>query len=177
MPSYVALLRAVNVGGTGKLPMSELKAMCAAEKFEGVQTYIASGNVVFSASRSEAQIKAALEKRLKAYMGKPVGVIVRTAREVTAVLQANPFPDAPPNWTYVIFLDAPPPAGTLDGISTSKTKRFAWVSGKSMWPTGPAWAARSSKFPPGRMARPGTSILSRNWLNLQPLHDATIIEP
>lgn len=41
MTSYVALLRAVNVGGTGKLPMSELKAMCIAAKFKKVQTYIA----------------------------------------------------------------------------------------------------------------------------------------
>jgi uncharacterized protein (DUF1697 family) len=116
MPSYVGLLRAVNVGGTGKLPMAELKTMCIAEGFGKVQTYIASGNVVFSADRSEPQIKAALEKRLKAYAGKPVGVIVRTAKEMADVLTANPFPDAPPNWTYAIFLDAPPPADTLDGL-------------------------------------------------------------
>ena len=63
MPSYIALLRAVNVGGTGKLPMSELKAMCVAQGFERVQTYIASGNVVFSARQAEAEVKAALEKR------------------------------------------------------------------------------------------------------------------
>jgi L-amino acid N-acyltransferase YncA len=43
MPIYVALLRAVNVGGTGKLPMAELKSMCEAEGFAQVQTYIASG--------------------------------------------------------------------------------------------------------------------------------------
>jgi uncharacterized protein (DUF1697 family) len=49
MPVYVALLRAVNVGGTGKLAMSKLKAMCAAEGFTEAETYIASGNVVFSA--------------------------------------------------------------------------------------------------------------------------------
>jgi uncharacterized protein (DUF1697 family) len=116
MPAYVALLRAVNVGGTGKLPMSELKAMCLAEGFEGVRTYIASGNVVFSADRSEAEIKASLEKRLKAYAGKPVGVLVRTAEEMAEVLGANPFPDTPPNWTYAIFLDAPPPADTLKGV-------------------------------------------------------------
>lgn len=120
MPAYVALLRAVNVGGTGKLPMSELKAMCVAEGFGKVQTYIASGNVVFSDDRSEAEIKAALEKRLKDYAGKPVGVIVRTAKEMADVLDANPFPDAPPNWTYAIFLDVPPPADTLDGIKHRK---------------------------------------------------------
>jgi uncharacterized protein (DUF1697 family) len=116
MSSYVALLRAVNVGGTGKLPMSELKAMCVAEGFEKVQTYIASGNVVFSDGRSEAEVKAALEKRLEAYAGKPVGVVVRTAKEMMDVLDANPFPDAPRNWTCAIFLDTPPPADTLEGI-------------------------------------------------------------
>lgn len=116
MTSYVALLRAVNVGGTGKLPMSELKAMCAAEGFGRIQTYIASGNVVFSTSQSEAQVKAALEKRLMAYAGKPVGVIVRTAKEMTEALKANPFPDAPPNWTVAIFLDVAPPANTLETL-------------------------------------------------------------
>jgi uncharacterized protein (DUF1697 family) len=116
MPTYVALLRAVNVGGTGKLPMSELKAMCIAEGFEKVQTYIASGNVVFSAARSESKIKAALEKRLKDYAGKPVDVIVRTAQEMADVLNANPFSDHRPNWTVAIFLDDPPPADTLDMI-------------------------------------------------------------
>ena len=116
MPTYIALLRAVNVGGTGKLPMSELKAMCATEGFEKVQTYIASGNVVFSAALPELKVKAALEKRLKEYAGKPVGVIVRTAQEMADVLNANPFPDHRPDWTAAIFLDAPPPADTLDMI-------------------------------------------------------------
>ena len=47
MAAYVALLRAVNVGGTGKLPMSDLKALCEKAGFGKVRTYIASGNVVF----------------------------------------------------------------------------------------------------------------------------------
>jgi len=120
MPVYVALLRAVNVGGTGKLPMSELKAMCVAEGFGNAQTYIASGNVVFSSGLSEPEVKTALEKRLHAYAGKPVGVIVRTAREMADVLGANPFPDTPPKWTVAIFLDAAPPADTLDMVSGRK---------------------------------------------------------
>lgn len=116
MPAYIALLRAVNVGGTGKLPMAELKAMCIAEGFEQIRTYIASGNVVFSSERSGAEIKAALEKRLEAYAGKPVGVFVRTAGEMAEVLAANPFPAAPRNWTMTIFLDETPPSGALDEI-------------------------------------------------------------
>ena len=116
MPRYVALLRAVNVGGTGKLPMPELKAMCVAEGFADVQTYIASGNVVFSSKLGAAKVKAALEQRLHAYAGKPVGVLVRSADEIAAVLKANPFPKEPPNLTVAIFLDAPPPKDALKDI-------------------------------------------------------------
>jgi len=116
MPAYIVLLRAVNVGGTGKLPMAELKAMCEAEGFAKVQTYIASGNVVFVARQSASKIKAALEKRLHAYAGKPVGVIVRTADEMAAVVKSNPFPRAAPNRTVAIFLDTPPPRDTLKHI-------------------------------------------------------------
>ena len=116
MSVYIALLRAVNVGGTGRLPMSELKAMCVAEGFAGVQTYIASGNVVFRADRSESEVKASLERQLRAYAGKPVGVVVRTAKDMADVLENNPFPDTPPNWTVAVFLDAPPPADTLESI-------------------------------------------------------------
>ena len=116
MPSYIALLRAVNVGSTGKLPMTELKAMCLDEGFARVQTYIASGNVVFSTTLSAARVKAALEGRLQAYAGKPVGVVIRTAQEMAAVLKSNPFPNSPPNWTVAIFLDDPPPSGALDNV-------------------------------------------------------------
>ncbi|MCA6101569.1 DUF1697 domain-containing protein [Bradyrhizobium australafricanum] len=116
MPRYVALLRAVNVGGTGKLPMTELKAMCIDEGFADAQTYIASGNVVFSSKLDAAKVKAALERRLQAYTGKPVGVVVRSADEIAAVLRANPFPKAPPNYTVAIFFDEPPPKDALKDI-------------------------------------------------------------
>ncbi|TWC01112.1 uncharacterized protein (DUF1697 family) [Bradyrhizobium macuxiense] len=116
MPRYVALLRAVNVGGTGKLPMAELKAMCVDAGFADVETYIASGNVVFSSKLGAPKVKAALEQRLQAYAGKPVGVAVRSADEIAAVLKANPFPKAPPNLTVAIFLDEPPPKDALKDV-------------------------------------------------------------
>jgi uncharacterized protein (DUF1697 family) len=116
MGSFVALLRAVNVGGTGKLPMSELRDICEELGFGAVRTFIASGNVVFTSRKSEAAIKAALEKRLQACAGKPVGVLVRSAAEMAQVLADNPFPKAAPNRTMAVFLDRAPPADTLAGI-------------------------------------------------------------
>src|ERR1700737_4885263 len=116
MSSFVALLRAVNVGGTGKLPMSDLKDVCEELGFGAVRTYIASGNVVFTSRKSEAAVKDSLEKRLEAFAGKPLGVLVRTAAEMAQVLVDNPFPKAAPNRTVAVFLDRAPPADTLAGI-------------------------------------------------------------
>ncbi|MDR3773353.1 MAG: DUF1697 domain-containing protein [Terracidiphilus sp.] len=117
MPAYIALLRAVNVMGTGKLPMAELKDLCEALGFKSVRTYIASGNVVFQSSKSEAKVKTILEAAIAAHTGKPAGVLVRTAAEMAAVHAANPFPERPNNHTLAIFLDAPPPAGALAAVS------------------------------------------------------------
>ena len=125
MPSYIALLRAVNVGGTGKLPMSELKAICEKAKFTKVKTYIASGNVVFVTRNSEAQVKNILEDALTAYGRKPVGVLVRTAEEMAAVATANPFPDAAPNRIVAIFLDNAPPAGALEAATGNRGEEMA----------------------------------------------------
>jgi len=116
MASFVALLRAVNVGGTGKLPMSDLKDICEELGFGAVRTYIASGNVVFTSRKSEAAIKVALERRLEAYADKPVGVLVRDAAEMAQVLADNPFPKAAPNRTMAVFLDRAPPPDTLTGV-------------------------------------------------------------
>lgn len=121
MGAFVALLRAVNVGGTGKLPMSELKAMCEEIGFAAVRTYIASGNVVFASPRSEGVIKTALEKRLQGYAGAPVGVLIRSAAEMAEVLASNPFAKAP-NRTVAIFLDKPPPSDALAGIRGRKNE-------------------------------------------------------
>ena len=124
MGAFIALLRAVNVGGTGKLPMSELKAMCEALGFGEVRTYIASGNVVFLSRKSEAAVKSALETQLEAYAGKPVGVMVRSAAEMAQVLADNPFPKAAPNRTVAIFLDGKPPKDTLSGVRGLKNEEI-----------------------------------------------------
>jgi uncharacterized protein (DUF1697 family) len=124
MGSFVALLRAVNVGGTGKLPMSDLKDICEELGLGAVRTYIASGNVVFLSRKSEAAIKAALEKRLEAYAGKPVGVLVRSAAEVAQVLADNPFSKEPPNRTMAVFLDRAPPADTLAAVRGQRDEQI-----------------------------------------------------
>ncbi len=115
MTRYVALLRAVNVGGTGALPMAELRAICARAGFSGAETYIASGNALFVAEATEAEVAAALRAELLAYAGKPVGVLVRTAQEMAEVVATNPFPGEAPNRT----LNAAQPVGAPTRTTSS----------------------------------------------------------
>jgi uncharacterized protein (DUF1697 family) len=114
MTTFVALLRAVNVGRAGKLPMVELSAMCCDAGFARVQTYIASGNVVFASRDTKTTIKLELEKRLRAYAGKPIDVVLRTGSEMQAVLKANPFSRAAPDLVHAFFLNERPPSDVLD---------------------------------------------------------------
>jgi uncharacterized protein (DUF1697 family) len=123
MTRYIALLRAVNVGGTGTLKMSDLKAICVDAGFDDVETYIASGNVVFESRSSAAKVKSELERRLKAHAGKPIKVLVRSASEAAAILKANPFPDAEAKHTYAVFLDEPPARDALAHVTGRKDEQ------------------------------------------------------
>lgn len=134
MTSYIALLRAVNVGGTGKLPMTDLKKLCEDAGFTGVKTYIASGNVVFQSKLAEDKVKAKLESALQAYAGTPVGAMVRTAAEMAEVVKKNPFSEHPGSLVVAIFLDTPPAADALENckhhngeqMHLGKREVYAW---------------------------------------------------
>ncbi|MEZ4364778.1 MAG: DUF1697 domain-containing protein [Kofleriaceae bacterium] len=113
MPAFVALLRAINVGGTGLLPMKELAALCRDAGFTAVKTYIQSGNVVLRSRGGAAAVERTLAAALAKRLGKPAAVFVRTGVELEAILADNPFPDAAPNRVLVTFLAAKVPARAL----------------------------------------------------------------
>lgn len=116
MINYIALLRAVNVGGTGKLSMADLKRVCIEAGFGQVKTYIASGNVLFESAKKAEAVKSTLERRLGIRSGKQVEVFIRTAVEMRAVLEANPFSQAQPSRTYAFFLSGRPPRDVLANV-------------------------------------------------------------
>ncbi len=116
MAVFVALLRAVNVGGAGKLPMSELRALCEAAGCANVTTYIQSGNVVFTSRLAGVRVKKNLEAALSKKMGKRVVVLVRTPADLDAIIKRNPFKHASPNRLLVLFLDHAAPRNALAGL-------------------------------------------------------------
>lgn len=116
MTKYVAFLRAVNVGGTGKLPMSDLVDICRDAGFANPRTYIASGNALFRSDAAPTDVKALLEQKLEQYAGTPIPVFVRDMPQLAAILADNPYSTAPGNRVNISFLDAPPPSDALDHI-------------------------------------------------------------
>ncbi len=125
MTRFVALLRAVNVGGTGKLPMADLRRIAEDAGLGDPRTFIASGNLVFSSGKSEAQVTRLLEERLQEHMDKRVPVMVRTAAEMAAVAKANPFRDAPRRRVLVTFLPEAPPKDAIEAARNVDGERIA----------------------------------------------------
>ncbi|HUI55366.1 MAG TPA: DUF1697 domain-containing protein [Bryobacteraceae bacterium] len=117
MAVYIALLRGINVGGTGILPMKDLAAMCAKLGFAKARTYIQSGNVIFESGLKEDAVRHKLEEALHARMGKRIDVMIRTSAELRATLDANPFPEQEPNKVNVAFLAGKPPVEQLRGLA------------------------------------------------------------
>lgn len=142
MHTHVCLLRAVNVGGTGKLPMADLRAMCEAAGFVDVRTYIASGNVVLRSASTAKEVQAMLEAILAEYAGKPVGVLVRSPAEMSRCLPT--IRSRTSNRLVVIFLDTAPPhdaLGTVSGVQGEASARSARA--RSTCTMARPWSTRS----------------------------------
>ena len=124
MTAYIALLRAVNVGGR-LLKMDDLKRVADELRLESAKTFIASGNLLFNSAKSEATVKKELEKALTAHMGKTVEVMVRTAKEMAEAVKANPFAKEPGNRVVAIFFDEPPADEAIRSAKNVANERLA----------------------------------------------------
>jgi len=110
---YVALLRGINVGGKAKIAMAALRATCTSVGCEDVVTYIQSGNVVLRSPLPADKLRASLEAAIAGEFGFSPAVMIRTAKEMTAVVAHNPYPHADEQTVHVGFLPAPPDAATM----------------------------------------------------------------
>jgi uncharacterized protein (DUF1697 family) len=125
MTAYVALLRAVNVSGTGKLPMTELKAMGEACGFDNVRTFIASGNLLFTTELAEAEVQRRVEKRVEDFFGRKVPVYVRSAKEMAEAVAKDPFNDDKPNRVMAHFIEDAPTKAMIDEARDVQGERLA----------------------------------------------------
>ncbi len=117
MNKYIAFLRAINVGGTSIIKMSELKKMFELFGLENVQTYIQTGNVIFESEEKDASVlEAQLERQIEKARGKKIQLFVRTIREVTAIVKTCPFDPKEGETAYVVILDEKPTKKNIEAL-------------------------------------------------------------
>jgi uncharacterized protein (DUF1697 family) len=177
MAIYVALLRAINVGGTGKLPMNEFKAACEAAGLTQVSTYIASGNVVFASKRSAVAVKALIADLLRKRFGVTKNhTLIRTPQDLAKVIARNPFADAAavrPNLLMVNFLDALPQTGAANALAAYDGPERLHLSGDHLYIDYVEGVARSKLTPVFLDKVLRVPATSRNWNTTNKLLDMT----
>jgi uncharacterized protein (DUF1697 family) len=178
MPTYIALLRAVNLGGYGKIAMSDFRKLLEGLGFKNVETYIQSGNAVFDASGSATKVGAAIAAGLEKLMGAPVAVMIRTHEDLSRIIAANPFAEeaaADGARVHVAFLSRPAPAGAKASLERivqqypARRDRFH-LAADTLYlhlPDGAAETKFSGKTLDKATGVPGTG---RNWNTVLKLH-------
>jgi len=126
MTAYAALLRAVNVGGTGLIRMADLKALCEKAGFGNVVTLLQSGNVVFTAKGTDRAVAKKLADAIEKSHGFRPMIAVRTADEIEAAMKANPFraeATSDPSHLHIIFMTDVPTEGAGVRLTAVKVNR------------------------------------------------------
>jgi uncharacterized protein (DUF1697 family) len=164
LTTYVVLLRAVNVGGTARLPMADLREICAAIGCSDVETYVQSGNVVLDSTRAASALPAVLEDAIEAELGFRPVVVVRRHADLVRILEDNPYPDTEERFLHVGFLSRKPSREALAGLSEVDVAPEGFtVTGKEIYLNFVDGAGRSKKL--GRVPfekRLGVSMTARN---------------
>jgi len=182
MAVLVALLRAVNVGGTGRLPMRELREACTQAGLEQVSSYVASGNLVFASGKSATAVKALIAGLLRDRFGLGKNhVIIRTPAELAKVVAGNPFPDAAearPNLMHVSFLEDRPQAGAAAALAAYKGPERLHLDGDCLYVDFAEGVARSKLTTSFLDKALKVAATARNWNTVNKLLEmARAIEP
>jgi uncharacterized protein (DUF1697 family) len=165
--SFIALLRGINVSGANKLPMTDLRDLCAGLGWQAVQTYIQSGNLIFQADAATGQLEADLERAIAGRFGLNIAVMVRAAAAWPAYVAGNPFPgpsQEAPNLVMLALSKAPP---APDAVAKLRERAAAGEQidrvGDALWIYFAGGSGRS-KLSPALLDRlVGSPVTTRNW--------------
>ena len=174
---FVALLRGVNVGGAKKVPMAELRKLLAGLGYTDVATLLNSGNAVFRAAGSPARLAATIAGEIAAKMDVEVPVVVKSARELSAIVSENPIPVAEADQARLLVAFAPDAAAlsTLRPVGSLVVppEQFA-LGAHAAYFYGP-FGSLKSEAGKALLGRAGRAATTRSWktvLKLQELADS-----
>lgn len=169
--AYVVLLRGINVGGHAKVAMPALREVCAEVGCADVSTYIQSGNVVLTSELSPPRLTVALAKAIADRFDASPDVMIRTADELTAVIDNNPYPRAADGTLHVGFLARAADSAARDsaGDIVCGPEEFT-IRGSEIYfhlPNG----IGNSKLAPLVTRRVKIPMTTRNWRTVLKLHE------
>jgi len=165
--AFIALLRGINVGGHHKIPMAELRSVCARLGWVDVQTYIQSGNVVFTSVAKPALLEAELEKAIERRFKMSIPVIVRPAASWASYIEGNPFTEVggnEPKLLHLALAKLPPKPDAVDALRERAAggERIE-RTGEALWIHFGEGVARSKLSPAVLDRLVGSPVTARNW--------------
>jgi uncharacterized protein (DUF1697 family) len=156
----VGLLRGVNVGGSNRLKMADLRVAVESLGVTEVETYLQSGNVVFTVAGSRTGLGGAISEQLRATCGLDVRVLTRTGDEMASIVAANPYRREDPTKVVVTFLADGSAAPAFD--SAAFAPEGFTCSGREVYLDLPFGQARS-KLTVALAKLDDGQATSRNW--------------
>jgi uncharacterized protein (DUF1697 family) len=168
MPTWVALLYSIVIGGGRRVPMADLRALAADLGYDRPRTLLATGNLIFETDAADARaVEARLEPAFARAFGKPVPIIVRDGAAWPALMAGNPFPqasEAQPARVSVRVMRSPVGPEVAERLAPYRTAGEAVaVAGGDLWLHLPHGVADSRLARAATPARTGGAGTFRNW--------------
>jgi len=168
MPTYVSVLRAINLGPHNRIAMSDLRAMCGKIELQEPKTLVASGNLVFRSSiKSTAKLEQLLEAASAKHLGVTTDYFVRSATEWQEIIAANPFAAEakrdPGRMVMMCLRDAPSAAQVAALQAAIKGREIVKAKGKHAYFVYPDGQGRSKLTIAVIEKALGTRGTARNW--------------
>lgn len=175
MPTHVALLRGINVGGGNKVPMAELRQLMTSLGHSEVSTYIQTGNIIFTPSHAD---QVALAKELESALAETFSarspVIVLTRAELAAVISQSPYPgEENPRYVHAVFLPEDPDQAThqrvadaVAAVASQGSRDEATMVGRTLYlhtPDGFGSSELAKELLLKRRSNPLSAGTARNW--------------
>jgi len=159
---WIALFRGVNVGGGNKVPMAELRRLCEGLGWRDVQSYIASGNLVFTANGAAHDLTRGLRAAMSRQMGVDVPILVLPAAEVSGALKDCPFTPERGNLCHVFFLWKAPVVDWDAYAAHRVPSEELYVDGQRAWLHTPEGFGKSRLAEKLHKVITGTEMTGRN---------------
>ena len=167
VPTFIALLRGINVTGKNKIPMAELRSLAAGLGWRSVNTYIQSGNVVFEASGAGGKFETLLEDAISKRFELSIPVVVRSARAWRTYVANNPFTkecETRPNLVHLAVSKKRPNKGAVEQLNAQAQSGERVVAIEDALFIDYPGGAGKSKLTPALFDRlVGSPVTARNW--------------